>query len=117
MRNERGQKVADLLRERVGYRVADRFEDCGSANVEFGDHVEVFISEKFGGSTIEAGVNWSAIGTVSAALARDMSLRLNQAAEFVEAVQQVIDGEQDIDAQTDEIMAIEAELGHDEEDN
>ena len=91
------ERIARMLRNLEHHREAKSLaKESGFAQVKFG-HVEVYISEKFGGTILEVRVNWSSIGTVGPKETWQMALDLQHAAGLADMVQFIIDGKDDVE--------------------
>ena len=92
----RKERIVAMLRALEHHQEALDLENehYASTHVAFG-HVDVYISEKFGGAVLDVGINWSALETVSSKEAWKMTLDLQHAAWLADLVQFIIDGKDD----------------------
>ncbi len=86
------ERVADLLRAQGQSPAAERLMGLAAlGRAEFGHHAQVIVDEKFGGTTLTVGVNWSAMGTRDAETTAEFVHMLQMASEMANAIQAILD--------------------------
>lgn len=91
MENEMKKRVAEFLRSRGYHPEAEYILKRMNTHVEFGPCVQVYVEDKFGGTSFEIGINWSALGTRDVKTTTSMVRKLTEAVWFAEDLQEVIE--------------------------